>query len=143
MKITGRSHTDHGLSEAHLEYIKTRFIDRTGFFIETVELPDSLPEVPSAIYGPVVGDEPISEGEVFYVRRGERPNLSRMIDKPTRPTRKLTVIAGPTEEEPCVLYTAFGGPLAPKEPGDPSLKEGEEMRKATAFWSQHALASQS
>lgn len=37
----------------------------------------------------------------------------------------------------CVLYTAFGGPLAPQEPGDPGCKDVEASRR---FWSEHALA---
>lgn len=141
MKILERSHTDHGLSDRHLQYLQFAFANKTGFFIETVYLPEELDAVPCAIYGPSVGDEPVEEGEVFYVRRGDRPNISRMIDRPSRPTRQITVIAGPHKEEPCVLYTAFGGPPAPKEPGDPSLEDGEKMREATTFWREHALAA--
>lgn len=37
----------------------------------------------------------------------------------------------------CILYTTFGGPLAPQEPGDPSCKDPEA---STAFWQEHALA---
>jgi hypothetical protein len=37
----------------------------------------------------------------------------------------------------CVLYTAYGGPSAPQEPGDPGCKDVEV---STAFWRQHALA---
>jgi hypothetical protein len=37
----------------------------------------------------------------------------------------------------CVLYTAYGGPVAPQEPGDPGCKDVET---STAFWRQHALA---
>jgi len=38
---------------------------------------------------------------------------------------------------PCILYTAFGGPLAPQEPGDPGCKNVPE---STVFWRVHALA---
>lgn len=37
----------------------------------------------------------------------------------------------------CVLYTAFGGPLAPQEPGDPGCKD---PAASAAFWREHALA---
>jgi hypothetical protein len=42
---------------------------------------------------------------------------------------------------PCMLYTAFGGPLAPKEPGDPTLKDSER-EESEKFWSQHALVEE-
>ena len=38
---------------------------------------------------------------------------------------------------PCVLYTAFGGPLAPQESGDPGCKD---PAASTTFWREHALA---
>lgn len=37
----------------------------------------------------------------------------------------------------CVLYTAFGGPSAPQEPGDPACKDPSA---SAAFWRDHALA---
>ena len=141
MKISEKAHLDHGLSKKHLDYLLFAFASRDRFFIETIYFPEELDEIPCALYGPTMGDAPLKEGEVFYTRRGDRPNLSRMVHLPSRPTRQVTVIAGPREGLPCALYTAFGGPLAPKEPGDPSLTEPEEMRKATAFWREHALAA--
>jgi hypothetical protein len=36
----------------------------------------------------------------------------------------------------CILFTAFGGPLTPQEPGDPSCKD---LEASTKFWSEHAL----
>lgn len=142
MKIIDKSHTDHGLTERHLQYLQFAFKGRTSFFRETIYFPGELEQIPCALYGPAVGDDPIAEKKVTYERRGDRPNLSRMIDKKSRPTRQVTVIAGPHEGEPCVLYTAFGGPLAPKEPGDPSLTEEEQIKEAEEFWKQHALAKQ-
>ena len=38
----------------------------------------------------------------------------------------------------CILYTAFGGPATPQEPGDPGCKDVEA---ATKFWAEHALAA--
>jgi hypothetical protein len=37
----------------------------------------------------------------------------------------------------CILYTAFGGPPAPQEPGDPGCKD---LATSAAFWRDHALA---
>jgi hypothetical protein len=42
-----------------------------------------------------------------------------------------------------ILYTAFGGPAAPREPGDPSLDGNEAgLAESKAFWAEHALSSQ-
>jgi hypothetical protein len=139
MKIVSASHVDHGLSQAQVDWLVSRFADRKAFFIESVELPAELGTVPCGLYGPKMGDAPVGEGEVVYQRRGARENESRMVKLPMRPTRTVTVIAGPHEAEPCVLYTSFGGPLSPKEPGDPTLKP-EEKDAAVAFWREHALA---
>lgn len=38
----------------------------------------------------------------------------------------------------CTVFTAFPGPMAPKELMDPSLSE-EERQEAEAFWRNHAL----
>jgi len=40
-------------------------------------------------------------------------------------------------KHPCVLYTAFGGPIAPQELGDPNCKD---PAASAAFWREHALA---
>lgn len=40
-------------------------------------------------------------------------------------------------KHPCVLYTAFGGPAAPQEPGDPSCKD---LAESATFWREHALS---
>jgi hypothetical protein len=44
------------------------------------------------------------------------------------------------KHEPCVLYTAYGGPQAPREPGDPAIKDFAEQAASEIFWSEHALA---
>ena len=137
MQLHKESHVDHGLSQAQLKYILERFADREAFFIETIELPDTLGTVPSAIYGPIVGDAPVVESEVRYARRGSRKWTSRLCTRPVRQSRLVTVIAGPHDDKPCVLYTAFGGPCAPQEPGDPGCKDVIASEK---FWSEHALA---
>lgn len=166
------SHVDHGLTEAQLCYLLDRFADRSSFFIETIELPAQLGTVPCGLYGPIMGDKPVDEAAVSHAPRGTRAWTSRLVDWPSRPTCKVTVIAGPHDEEcptcrgsgrvpgsgpgfgaslpcpethceggkikhACVLYTAFGGPAAPQEPGDPGCKDPEA---SAGFWREHALA---
>ena len=134
LKVLPASHTDHVNAEI-IDMIVEKFKERDGFFIETFEVKGG--SFDCALYGPACGDGPITEARM-EAREG-REHLSRVIDAPTRKTNVLTVIAGPHESEPCVLYTAFGGPLSPKEPNDPFLKE-EEREASTAFWKDHALA---
>lgn len=131
------SHVDHGLTEAQIRYLLARFAARDSFFIETITLPRELGTVPCGLYGPTMGDSAIGEDEVSYARRGERAWNSRLIDLPPRQQHEVTVIAGPHEEHACILYTAFGGPSAPQEPGDPGCKD---LRASAAFWRTHALS---
>jgi hypothetical protein len=138
-KIVPDSHLDHGLTAGQIEWLKETFAARDSFFIESVELPEALGMVPCGLHGPVMGDEPVSDAEVTLVKRGDREHPSRIVDRPTRPTRTVTVIAGPHGDETCVLFTAFGGPLAPKEPGD-TEHGSDERTESEDFWSQHALS---
>ena len=142
MKITEESHLDHGLTPDHIALIKERFGSREGFFIETIEIPEPLDSLQCGLWGPYMGDKPLKEPEeAYYVHRGERPYMSRMTYLPPRPTRYLTVIGGPHEGD-TILYTAFGGPAAPREPGDPSLANDDEaLAESRAFWAEHALSS--
>jgi len=91
------SHVDHGLTAEQLRHLLDRFADRGSFFLETIELPADLGTVPCGLYGPTMGDPPVSEEEVSYAHRGDRAWTSRLVEKPMRPTRKVTVIAGPHE----------------------------------------------
>lgn len=138
LTIHEESHLDHGLKQEQIDWLLDRFKDKNEFFIETVTLPEELGNVPCGLYGPAMGDTPIHASEVDYKIRGDRTYPSRIIEAPLRLVRNVTVIAGPHEDEPCIIYTAFGGPLAPKEPGDPRL-EDHERAESEKFWSEHAL----
>lgn len=139
MKITKDSHVDHALTEAHLAFILERFGARDdGFFIETIELPANLPPLPCGLHGPLMGDAQIGDEECTLEVRANRVGLSRVCTRAPRWVRKLTVIVGPHEGE-TILYTAFGGPAAPREPFDPSL-QGDALTESRLFWSQHALS---
>lgn len=97
MIIHKDSHTDHAINSAQWHHILDVFGDRTGFFIETIELPRELGVVLNRLYGPSCGDEPIPESEVYYAPRPPRTWNSRMTKMSARPTRFIRVIAGPHE----------------------------------------------
>jgi hypothetical protein len=139
MKIGENSHLDHGLSKEVMAHIEKLFGDRNSFFIETVELPEELGTVECGLHGPSVGDSPVPDTECTLEVRGTRGGPSRLCSRQTRQTRQLTVIAGPAGDEPCILYTAFGGPSAPREPWDSGLDEHRKVESA-AFWAVHALS---
>lgn len=140
MVIHKDSHLDHGLTNEQLTYIIGKFEHRDGFFIETFELPGALGVLSCSLYGPAMGDDAIPETDVFYRERGDRKYRSRLsrVLRP-RKTRTITVIAGPHDGHSCVLYTVYGGPCAPKEPGDPTLRP-EDREASLKFWNEHALA---
>jgi len=135
--LPGKSHTDHGLTEAQLAFVLETFADRDAFFIETVELPEDLGTVPCGLHGPLMGDAPVVEAEVTYAKRGDRPWASRLVEREARQVRQLSVIAGPAGDDSCVLYTAFGGPVTPREPFDAPDAEREDSLKV---WNEHALS---
>jgi hypothetical protein len=136
MKLHDESHVDHGLTPSQIDWLLERYADRDAFFIDTVELPAELGTVPCGLHGPIMGDDPVSEDEVVHETRGDREWTSRLCDREARGVRQVSVIAGPHEEEACILYTAFGGPVAPQEPSDPGNRD---LDAATAFWADHAL----
>jgi hypothetical protein len=145
MKLAAESHVDHHLNDQHIAWLLERFGDRTRFFAETVAIPPELPALPCALHGPAMGDEPVPDAECRQVVRNGREGPSRVCSRSSRDVRIITVIAGPFGDEPCVLYTAYGGPLAPREPWDLALVAlvGREMAESVAFWAQHALSEAS
>jgi hypothetical protein len=138
-------HKDHGLSQDHVRTAELLALRADGFFMVTVDVTkDGGDPVPCALYGPAMGDEPIAIGapDTHYVKRSEDRPESRMVARPMRTSHLLTVIGhgeGGENSEP-VIYTAYGGPVAPREPNDPTLETDEEKREAHAFWRDHALA---
>lgn len=166
MKLHKESHLDHGLTARQLAHVLLMFADRDAFFIETITLPDELGQVPCALFGPIMGDDAIPSLLVEMKPRGDRKYSSRVISKfdpvgtdwirlgtkhlsTKRTVNTLTVIAGPYDGEagilytgePCILYTAFGGPITPKEPNDPTLAD-DKREESIAFWAEHALVGE-
>lgn len=139
MLIHKDSHVDHGLTQSQIDFLVSLFADRDAFFIETVELPEELGTVACGLHGPAMGDAPIPDNEIFWYKRGNREYTSRMCHRGMRQVRTVSVIAGPHDGHACVLYTAFGGPVAPQEFNDPTCKD---LLKSQAFWSEHALGTE-
>ena len=138
IKLHAKSHVDHGLTVEQLDYVLEQDAPDNRVTVQTVTLPQALGTVPCALLGPIMGDQPFAEAEVYYAKRGERKGLSRLVDCLPRLVTSLTFVTGPFEGEPCVLYTTFGGPEALKEPFD--CKDEDEKLDSFKFWSEHALA---
>ena len=143
--VSKESHLDHALTIAQLDWAKSvleKLCDETSHgevLVQTLQLPPELGTIPVSLVGPKTGGSIVPEESATYMVRGSRRWASRMTTGEPPQTRLLTIIAGPDQGEPCVLYTVYGGPQAPREPGDPSLKSWEEVRESRDFWEQHAL----
>jgi hypothetical protein len=133
-------HADHGLTVEHHRLIDATMAVRDGFFIACFHLGDLTGTLQSALYGPCCGDEPVGEDEVEYVKRGNRPGPSRLIDRPTRPADHMVVI-GIAGDDPKVFtaYGNIGDRIAPREWWDSGMKPSEAV-EAAAFWMCHALS---
>ena len=141
------SHVDHVPAEL-IEFVKRVFADtrhdpagnpQRRVDVAHCEIPSGVKALDCALYGPRAGDRPVPEEEVQYVVRPGRTWPSRMVDRPLRKARMLTMVAGPHDDHDLVLYTAYGGPPTPREVHDPNLKE-EDRRASVDFWRDHALA---
>lgn len=136
-------HADHGLDARHLALIDEVMEDREGFFLLSLPLEGALGgSLQSGLYGPVAGDPPVTEAEVEYVVRNERPGPSRLVSRPLRDADHLVVIGVAGGENPKV-FTAYGNRgtvIPPREWWDPTMKPQEAM-EAAAFWQQHALSN--
>ena len=133
-------HADHGLDQRHHKLIDILMSVREGFFIDAVPLEELAGTLQSALYGPSCGDEPVTEDQVEYVKRGNRPGPSRLIDRPCRPADHMVVI-GIAGDDPKVFtaYGSIGSTVAPREWWDSGMKPSEAV-EAAAFWSDHALS---
>jgi hypothetical protein len=144
--VLPESHCDHGLSPAHLSWLlavagKAREESPVGVMVKTFDLPLDLSPLESGLYGPLAGDEPVKESEASYAVRGTRKGQTRFVARPMRETRRVSVVVGPYGDQPHVLFTAYGGESAPREPFDvDATRDPEGYREAGIFWGQHALS---
>lgn len=139
-------HKDHGITQAQWDYILARLevecLGVIGFFIHQIFMPIDLGTVPCAIYGPIMGDSPILDSEVFMKQRSADRPPDRMINKPMRREYYVQVIGiWSDKDEDRKIFTCYGGPLAPQNPLDPNLVP-EAKRDSEAFWAQHALSTE-
>ncbi|QDP59192.1 MAG: hypothetical protein Unbinned4336contig1001_26 [Prokaryotic dsDNA virus sp.] len=140
------AHDDHGLTDEHVDFVTEIVTSQDeGFFIDIRELPEQLPDLLSALYGPSCGDAPVVESEVIYEKRNGRAGFSRLVLAPHRACRKVVVIGikGKSLED-SIVFTAYGTQAeapSPKEWWDPSMQPAECIVSAT-FWSIHALAKE-
>lgn len=139
--VPGTTHTDHNLTVEHMAFVLAwlELSAPKGFIVAEIILPDTLPALYCALHGPKMGDPPVPESECMRFVRGDRTGKSRMCLRPSRLTRIVTVVAGPHDGNPCVLFTAYGGPTAPREPFDNSIATAKEQRESVDFWHDHAL----
>jgi hypothetical protein len=143
------SHLDHDLSVDHVAWLLQvcrhgvpAASNSPGILISTFRMPGSLPLLPCGLYGPCMDDDPIADDDprgVFMKHRFPRPYPSRVIAAPCRPSEHLTVVAGEHDGHACVLFTAYGGPAVPREPGDETIASDLERETSEAFWAEHAL----
>jgi hypothetical protein len=136
-------HADHSMSEEQRSFGVQALIDAISnqsspFAAITITLPDTLGTVPNALFGPICGDEPITDDEVTTAVRNGRPWADRLVDRPLRPSSLLTVI-GLQDGEQLKVFTMHGGPLAPQNPLDPNCAD---KSASLSFWATHALSSQ-
>lgn len=140
LKTIKDTHLDHNLTTGQVDYLRKMFADRKSFFIETVELPEELGTVEVSLIGPLTGGSLIPEDVVDYEVRNGRKWASRVVHGMEKvQSRQVTIIAGPHNDESMVVYMMYGGPKAPREPGDPYITSWNELLTSREFWSSHAL----
>lgn len=149
------SHLDHNLTQGHVEWLSKKFKDRNWLkeqndsqgmpdvLVVTVDFPEELGPLPCKLVGPIMDDPPITEDDVVYDVRGSRQWATRYHVDPTRAPRsvyKMTAVAGAQREDMTfLLCTAYGGPAAPREPGDTTIDSWSEVQRSRKFWAEHAL----
>ena len=132
-------HADHGITEAQTGYIQSELAEQDQhFFIRQITIPMELGTVPCALYGPSMGDRDVPDSEVTLECRGDRPWADKLlVGWPMRPVNYVQVI-GIREGDDFTIFTIYGGPLAPRNPEDPTNKNPE---LAQQWWDVHALAT--
>jgi len=132
-------HQDHGITSAQAAHIQERLVvavTEGGFFIQQVEIPANLGTVPCGLYGPAMGDAPVSDEDVILEARGDRAWQDRLLDKPYRQVGYVQTI-GIRDDSGFTVFTMYGGPLAPQNPEDPTNNDPKGARQ---WWAEHALS---
>ena len=136
------AHDDHPITDEQMKWIQTHpdlLAEPNGvFLIKVLEIPEELGTIPSGLYGPAAGDDPVKEEDVFYKTRGEREIKSRKINLPNRPARNICIV-GIKGKVAFTIYGTQANEPSPKEPED-SFANDEEKQKSIDFWKEHALS---
>ena len=138
-------HGDHGIAPEQWAYIEGELEKDppTSFFIREIQLPAEVGQAVCGIHGPSMGDAPVSREEVTTELRGEPGTPNRwpdpIVERPSRRVPYVQVIGNITPEGGLVIYTCYGGPLAPRNPLDPNQDEAS-AKAAAEFWAVHALS---
>lgn len=96
-----------------------------GFHTFVVDLPDNLPALPCALYGPDMGDAPIPRSGIPGGREVEGMGL---ISGPFRPIRKMVVV-GEVAGENVSVAAAYGSPVViPSKLEEPRITNPQAMK---------------
>lgn len=128
-------HADHNIPRLAVAWAVAQ-MQGEGVQVGTFRTPGK--NHPCGLHGPAMGDAPIPEAEVILRQRTEDRPPSRLVKRPLRFVPEFTVVAL-IKGESRTVFTVYGGPEAPREPGDPSMSPEQEA-EARAFWAQHALS---
>lgn len=135
MKIIAKSHIHAGIDRVWLENLPAA----DGFKISTHRCEES-----GLDHCVKTGDS----DTVYWARRGDRPNLSRMVTgRDPEPTNSVVTVEVPDGDNGVVLATAyFGNEVADREPFQQewSAEECEAWVLANpgSFWATHALVAE-
>ena len=146
MKRVSILHADHGIPSIMIRDAVRTLVGQgleQGFFARTVPIDKEDGQVVNRLRGPASGEPVVPESKVSYSARGDRPWKDRMCTLPATLTRELTIVGTweRSEDYPdgnFTVFTAYGGPLAPQNPEDPSNSDPEASR---LFWASHALTT--
>ena len=132
-KVITESHIHAGINQEFIEALP----QSTEFKISVVESPTE---------GLDHCVETDSQSAIYWERRGDRPNLSRMVKGEPVTTNKVVVVEVPHEGEVVVATAYFGREIADKEPfeADWTQEQCEAWVEANpnSFWATHALVEE-
>lgn len=84
--------------------------------------------------------------EIYWEKRGDRPNFSRMVKASAVKTNKVVTVEVPHNGEIVLATAYFGRKVADKEPFDSdwSIAQCEEWvrNNPDSFWANHALVKE-
>jgi len=137
-------HTDHGISDDQWGFIRGYLeeMDPDALFVQQVTIPPNLGTVECGLHGPAMGDVAVSRDEITMLKRGDADDQFRwpdpIVERPTRSVDYVQIIGIRAEEDLILVFTVYGGPLAPQNPLDPNNPDVPGSEK---FWGEHALSA--